>query len=147
MGREQGGDPCERSSHCPLTGMCVCEKDSTVPITAHKARRGERRKGEGEVWGVMNNPCDCCLLLLHTRWKSWVQGDLRKLYVIQRENKGDINETAFPERYADSYVEGQGCENLETGLKLIRTPCLDPGDLKFYVCLAKSEGRPKYCRL
>ena len=47
----------------------------------------------------MNDPRDCYLLLLHIWWNTWVQGDLRKLYVAGGENKGDINETAFPGRY------------------------------------------------
>ena len=48
---------------------------------------------------------------------------------------------------ADSYVKGRGCGNLGTGLRFIKTLCLEPGDLKFNPCPAKSEGRPKYCRL
>ena len=47
----------------------------------------------------------------------------------------------------DSYVKGRGCGNLGTGLRFIRTPYLEHGDLKFYACSAKSERRPKYCQL
>ena len=46
----------------------------------------------------------------------------------------------------DSYVKGRGCGNLGTGLRFIRTPYLEHGDLKFYACSAKSERRPKYCQ-
>ena len=54
----------------------------------------EKEEGRGGgVRGAMNNPRDCCLLLLHMWWNMWVQGDLRKLYVAQGENKGDIDET------------------------------------------------------
>ena len=47
----------------------------------------------------------------------------------------------------DSDVKGRGSRNLGTGLRFIRTQCLEPEDLEFNTCLAKSEGRPKYCRL
>ena len=47
----------------------------------------------------------------------------------------------------DSYVKGRGYGNLGTELRFIRTTYLEPWDLKFYACLAKSEGRPKFCQL
>ena len=84
--------------------------------------------GGGDVWGAMNNPHDCFLLLLHTWWNAWVQGDLRKLYVAGGKIKV-ISIKLHSLENADLYVKGRGCGNLGTGLRVIRTPCLEPGDL------------------
>ena len=90
----------------------------------------------------MNNPRDCYLLLLHIWWNKWVQGDLRKLYVARGKIKVISMKPHSPED-ADLYVKGRGCRNLGTGLRFIRTPCLEPGDLKFNACKAKSVCRLK----
>ena len=94
----------------------------------------------------MNDPPDCYFLLLHIWWKTWVQGDLRKLYVSRGKIKV-ISMKPHPLEDTYSYVKGRGCGNLGSGLRFIITPCLEPGDLKFNACPAKSEGRSKYCRL
>ena len=78
-----------------------------------------------EVQGTMNNPRDCYLLLLHIWWNTWVQGDLRKLYVAGVKIKVMSMKPHSPED-TDSYVKGRGCGNLGTGLRFIRTPCLEP---------------------
>ena len=52
-----------------------------MPINAHKAKGVEEGREGGEVWGAMNDPLDCYLLLLHMWRNTWKQGDLRKLYV------------------------------------------------------------------
>ena len=59
-----------------------------------------------------------------------VQGDLRKLNVARRKIKVISMEPHSLED-TDSYVKRRGCGSLRTGLKFIRTPCLEPGDLEF----------------
>ena len=87
----------------------------------------------------MNDPCDCYLLLLRKWWNIWVQGDLRKLHVSGGEIKVISMKPHSPED-TYCYVKDRGCGNLGTGLRFIRTPCLEPGDIEFNACPAKSEG-------
>ena len=76
----------------------------------------------------MTNPWGCYLLLLHIWWDTWVQGDLRKLYVAGGENKGDIN----PGRYRLVYerqrlwefrnriVRYSCLQNVENSIKIVQ---------------------------
>ena len=67
-------------------------------------------EGREEVWGAMNNPCDCYLLLLLICWNTWVQGDLRKLYVAGGKIKV-ISMKPHSKENTDSYVKVRGCRN------------------------------------
>ena len=78
-----------------------------------KGKEGRRGKRGGEVGGAMNNPNDCYLLLLHIWWNTWVQGDLRKLYVTGWRIKVISMKPNSPQD-TDWYMKGRGCWNFGT---------------------------------